>query len=429
MRSPDSRRSVFEAMLRVLSVVAMATLAVRFWTGAARLQPEVSATSDSLDSALTSWSQVAPRRATVRASHTPDSRQRDWLVAIRRTGTQMSWSAEDTGASALMIEPGPMPDGVGRLALLGRPNSKVMLSDELGRIDSVRIGHGGAAWLRVRPLGTIRSSSGTSAPVTVVRDSLVVKPVLLVGSAGWEARFLAAALEEDGWTISMRLQVAPGAIVRQGRAAALDTASFSAVIVIDSVSPLDAGVMSRFVHEGGGLVASGPGLRHPALRALLPRAAGQTPGTLGALLGPSPRSGLTTRALVVSANNVVFERRNGAAVVGASRIGSGRVVAAGYDDTWRLRMVPPNENAPRWHRDWWSALVGGTAMARIVPREGPAGDEAPLAATVASLGPPAAPGDLPEEGGVPFPWDTVLAAVAGTALLAEWLSRRLRGVA
>lgn len=334
MRSPDSRRSVLEGVLRVASVAAMATLAARLWLGATPFAPEVPATSVSLDSALAAWSQKAPPRATVRASTLPDARQRDWLVAIRRSGSGLAWSVEDSTAGALVVEPGPLPEALARMAVLGKPSSYVLVSDGLGRIDSVRVGPRGAAFLRLRPLGAIQASLGSSTPVTVARDSLVVRPVLLIGSAGWESKFVAAALEEDGWTVSTRLQVAPGAVVRQGGAVAIDTSAYGAVIVMDSVSPLDGAVVARFVSEGGGLVASGPGVRHPALRSLLPRGAGQTPGALGALLGPTPRSGLNTRALVVNANNVVFERRNGAAVVGALRIGSGRVVAAGYDDTW-----------------------------------------------------------------------------------------------
>jgi hypothetical protein len=73
-------------------------------------------------------------------------------------------------------------------------------------------------------------------------------------------------------------------------------------------------------------------------------------------------------------------------------------------------------------------MVGGVALTRLVPREAPAVDEAPYAATVAALGPPLTGGDLPDDG-TPFPWEVFLAAIAVSALLGEWLSRRLRGMA
>lgn len=427
MRSPDSRRSVFETVLRILSVAAMATLAARFWFGVERAQPEATATTPTLDSALAAWSLEAPRRATIRASMTPDATQRDWLLALRRTGSALSWTTEDTLGSAMVIEAGPLGEGLSRLALLGPPDSRVLLSDRLGEVDSIRIGRSGAASARLRPLGAIRAALGGSSPVTAERDSLMAKPLLLVGSAGWEAKFVAAALEEDGWSVSSRMMVAPGAVVRQGRSAAIDTATYSALIVLDSVSPLDAGVITRFVDEGGGLLASGPGVRHPALRRLLPNQAYQVPGTLGALLGPYPRSGLNTRAFRVS-SHVVFERRDGAAVVGAVRVGSGRVLNAGYDDTWRLRMVSPDDRAPDRHREWWSSMAGSVAQVRLRSRETPPVDEAPYAATVAALGPPQPPGQRPD-GGTPFPWNALLAGIAAAALLGEWLSRRLRGMA
>jgi hypothetical protein len=428
MRSPDNRRAVVETMLRVVSVAAMATLAVRFWLGVPGGQLEATTSTPTLDSALAAWSRVPPRSATLRASSTPEAKQRDWLQALRRTGSGLAWTAEDTSGSALVVEPAPLGEGLSRLALLGTADQNVLLSDRLGHLDSIRIGQTGAAWVRVRSLGTIRAALGTSSPVTTERDSLVTKPLLLLGSAGWEAKFLAAALEEDGWSVSSRMTVAPGAVVRQGSAATIDTASYGAVIVIDSVSPIDAGVITRFVNEGGGLLASGPGVRHPSLRRLLPRQSSEIAGILGGLQGPLPRSGLNTRALVAFDNNVVFERRNGEVIVSARRVGSGRVVAAGYDDTWRLRMVPSDERAPSAHREWWSSMAGNVVQARLVARGTLPVDEAPYAATVAALGAPLPAGESSDDSSS-FPWDVFLAAAGAVALLGEWLSRRLRGVA
>ena len=129
-----------------------------------------------------------------------------------------------------------------------------------------------------------------------------------------------------------------------------------------------------------------------------------------------------------SAGVVPLERRRDSPVVVGRRIGSGRVVGIGYDDTWRLRMTPPNEAAPDAHRGWWSSLVAGVAHARLTRREiGPI-DEAPLAATLDVLGPPLSDGEVPGRQ-APLPWDSLLAAAAALALLLEWLSRRLRGVA
>ena len=340
----------------------------------------------------------------------------------------MSWSVEDSTAFAMVVEPGPLPEALARLSVLSTPRGRVRLADQLGRIDSLRLGQSGAAWLRLRPLGAIRASLGPAAASTTLRDSLALKPVMLIGSAGWEAKFVAAALEEDGWTVSTRLQVAPAAVVRQGTLVTIDTGSYSAIVVIDSVSALEGERIRGFVNAGGGLVAAGPGIRHPALRSLIPRQLREEPAVLGGLFGIVPRLGLNARVLALRPTNVVFERRNGDPMVVALRVGSGRIVAAGYDDTWRLRMVPPNENAPKLHRDWWSSVVGSVAMTRLAVRDAAPVDEAPRAATVAALGPPVTAAEVPG-GGIPFPWDVLLATIAAGALLTEWLSRRLRGVA
>jgi hypothetical protein len=151
-------------------------------------------------------------------------------------------------------------------------------------------------------------------------------------------------------------------------------------------------------------------------------------GALGALLGPSPRQGLFARTFTTGAGAVALERRGDAPVVIGRRVGSGRVLATGYDETWRLRMTPPDEGAPEAHRAWWSAVVAGVALARLEPRDAGPIDEAPFAAAVQALGPPVAIGERPDRE-PSWPSDAWLAAVAAVSLLGEWLSRRLRGVA
>jgi hypothetical protein len=129
----------------------------------------------------------------------------------------------------------------------------------------------------------------------------------------------------------------------------------------------------------------------------------------------------------VSAREVTVDRRGPAPIVVGRRAGSGRVLAVGYDDTWRLRMAPPDESAPEAHRAMWSSFVTSVANVRLVPHDAGDTDEAPLASTVAALGPPTV--GAPDDTTPNWPWTPLLAAVAVAALLGEWLSRRLRGVA
>ncbi|HEY0970737.1 MAG TPA: hypothetical protein VGE02_07165, partial [Gemmatimonadales bacterium] len=142
-----------------------------------------------------------------------------------------------------------------------------------------------------------------------------------------------------------------------------------------------------------------------------------------------PRRGLPLRPVAVRADAVPLETRGGSVAVAARRVGAGRVVQLGYDETWRWRMAGA-EGAPAAHRAWWSGLVAAAAYA---PRGSDAAavlDDAPVARLIAALGAPSAElADGATEGrgaverGAPA-WIFPLVAII---LLAEWASRRLRG--
>ncbi|HEX6942769.1 MAG TPA: hypothetical protein VF128_07560 [Gemmatimonadaceae bacterium] len=428
MRSPDSTRALGEGILRGVSLVALVVLAIRFWMGTTTADVSTVVPSESLDSALVAWSVAAPAVATLNAATLPERRQRDWLVALRRGGSTVSWTTADSTGGVLVVEPGAIPAAATHITALGSPGGALVMADELGRIDSMTAGAGGVATWRANPIGAVRTTVNSAHPSAQARDSMMTGPVLVVGDAGWEAKFVTAALEEEGWSVAARVTVAPSTLVRQRATLPVDTSALSAIVVLDSTSALDVNAITRFVNEGGGLLAAGAGTRHPALRSLLPRTARTVDGAVGALLGPAPRDGLDARTFTVSAGVVPLERRRDSPVVVGRRMGSGRVVGIGYDDTWRLRMTPPDDAAPEAHRAWWSSLVAGVAHSRLTARADAPVDEAPLAATFDALGAPVNHSDLPARRAA-FPWDAVLAAAAALALLLEWLSRRLRGVA
>jgi hypothetical protein len=428
MRSPGSRRTGAEQVARAASLLAMIALAWRLWSGVLAPGGVVTASTSALDSALVRWSVVAPSRVELEASVMPGPQQRDWLVALRRTGLGVDWTTADSSGGALVVEVSPESGAPARIAAIGTPGQSLVLRDDLGRIDSSTVGRHGAVSWRATPIGPVTVQLANATASAAVRESLFVRPVLVVGQVGWESRFVVTALEESGWTVSARLTVAPGAVVRQGDAARIDTAYLSAVVVLDSLWPLDSREVTRFVREGGGLVASGAGVRNAALSQLLPRVSSSSAGEVGGLLGPDPRSGLSARTFVSGVAEVPLERRGDGPVVVGHRVGAGRVVVIGFDDTWRLRMIPASESAPEAHRTWWSSLVAGAALARPVARDVGVVDEAPLASTINALGRPLS-SPRPSNGGSSWPSTALLAAVATLALLGEWLSRRLRGVA
>ena len=96
-------------MLRASSFAALAALAMRLWFGAEGAGTETSTDSSHLDSALVSWAVTVPSHVTVDADTIPTLEQRDWLLALRRTGTNVRWTTADSNGGALVVEPGAQP--------------------------------------------------------------------------------------------------------------------------------------------------------------------------------------------------------------------------------------------------------------------------------------------------------------------------------
>jgi len=125
---------------------------------------------------------------------------------------------------------------------------------------------------------------------------------------------------------------------------------------------------------------------------------------------------------------VPLDRRGNSVTAAARRYGAGRVAQLGYLDTWRWRMSG-GETSVADNRKFWTNAVAGVAYA-------PAGlsaaetdvDNAPVARLIGALGPPsgAVRSSLTETTGAVSLW--WLFAILCFALLAEWISRRTRGV-
>ncbi|HEX4932461.1 MAG TPA: hypothetical protein VFV33_04725, partial [Gemmatimonadaceae bacterium] len=247
--------------------------------------------------------------------------------------------------------------------------------------------------------------------------------------AGWEGKFVAAALEEAGWRVEGRFRVAPTAAVRQGRGLPIDTAHYAAVIALDASVAPDGAAIARFVRSGGGAIVAYPAASVATLAALLPaRPGAAVAARLGAFASEAPRRALGGVALTaVAPDAVVLDRTGGEARVVAARVEAGRVVLLGYDATWRWRMAG-DDDAPAAHRAWWSSLLSSVAHAPLVQlTESPPVDESPYAALVEALGPPTGAPAIASAADASLPRDALLFAIFLLALLAEWGGRRLRG--
>jgi len=431
MLSRDNLRQSLEWTLRAASLMLLAWMV---WMSLAPQELPVArrgSDSRSLPDSLAAWT-LDPGAESLHVSldTMPDRVTRRWLVALRGAGAAVSWSSPPVTPVALEVEPLNDPDGGVRMLIAARDGARVAVSDALGSVDTV-VMRGPVAELRTSVLrGVAGASVGARAARAVAMDSLASRGVLVLGRAGWEAKFVIAALEERGWQVAARLAVAPGVDVRQG-GARLDTAHVGVVVALDTTAARDASRIARFVRAGGGLVLAGDAARSAAFSALaVGRVGPRVSAAAISVAADAPRRSLGFFSLIEPVRGAVpLELRDGRLAAAARRIGAGRVVQMGYDETWRWRLGG-GDGAPEAHRDWWSSVVGGASYraARQLAVDTARIDPAPIAATFAALGAQTrldAPAPTPHRSRYLAPW---MLALLFATLLAEWASRRFRGV-
>jgi hypothetical protein len=425
----DSARRAAELALRV---IALGALAMLLWRA---VRPPSSSGADvatgDLVAALRRWTLDGPSEALVVLDAAPDATTRDWIRAVGRAGTRARWAAtRPIRASAIVAEPAPEPSGATRVRLVASGGDPVSVGDAAGMIDTLP--RGGSAELELASVaGAVRASGATFSAATMSRDSLALKPVLVLGAAGWESKFTIAALEESGWRVAARVRVAPNVEVTQGPLGAIDTARYSAVVVLDSTASSSGSAIARYVRDGGGVVLAGTTARIAGIAALAAGGVGRRiAGVAGAVASSAPRTGLGVFPVASPVREaVVIESRDKAATIAARRVGAGRIVQSGYDETWRWRMAGGDEAAAA-HREWWSRLVAAVAYAPVVARSAPADgtlDEAPLASLIHALGPPTTLDARIAPRTDRTRTTRILFALVVGSLLLEWASRRLRG--
>lgn len=476
MHSLVSRaRRPLELVLR-LGGVGLLAWAWSLSVGAVAAPGEGSAGSADLRAQLERWSSVAsPARVQVRFAQAPGAVDRDWLAALDATGTRVAWSADSLPPTAAAVNPLPDPAGGMELAVAAPAGAPVLLRDTLGSRDSVA-----ATPLPIR-FHIQRLEAGTEVVTGGARsrdeprDSLTFRRLLLLGRAGWDARFVSSALSERGWTVDARFVVAPGSDVHQGVPGpktatppatvladpgsapgsmmsrmrlgvtppatpvpvaspppavsprlSIDTSRYSAVLVLDSTAGREAGAISRYLRDGGGIILWTEALNHPAFRAMAAGGSG-TPvaPTEEAVTDSLPRITLGLVPITpLHPDAVVLESRGTVPAVAARRIGAGRVVQVGYQDLWRWPMAG-DSLAPDQFRNWVAGLVVRVAVVGRTTQEARDADPAPRAMLVDRLGSPTPPVATIGESNAALPW-WLLALVTG-AFLVEWASRRIRG--
>ncbi len=373
----------------------------------------------------------------VSLSAIPSGAVRAVLGAAKLAGVPLSWS-DGTSARGLATSASAVvrPQGGVMVRAQGNGSQPLVLRDAVSVLDSVGVGHTGLIVRGAHLANVVTASQGASRASIPVPPPVEVRRVLLMAKPGWEAKFVIAALEEEGWQVDGSLDFGRRASVSTGRSSLPDTTRHAVLVVLDS-GLVSAKTLSRYLAQGGGVVLAGDALLDPAMASVRPAdARGNLAAVPGALLTAVQREGLDRYRLHVSAGAVVLQGDTLGEVVEPSvvvrRVGIGRVLASAYRETWRWRMAGSEEGMDA-HRAWWSGLLSAVAFAPAAPALSVAsamrpGDAAPYADLVAALG----PASTTSRAVVPAKasgasWHWLLYAVASLALLAEWCSRRVRG--
>ena len=391
-----------------------------------------------VDSAqLSAWSTgPRPTRIHAQVDSLPSRLERDWLAALRRSGTDLSWSGELVPVAAA-VEPVVAPVASEQVRIAAPTGSMVTVHDAAGLLDSARARSGGVVLTARTLVGLVHGSAGAGAATAWAAERVQLKPVVVLGRASWESKFVVAALEQEGWQVAARLSVAPGAFVEHGVIGVIDTARHAAVVVLDAAAAEGGlgGAIVRYARSGGGVVLAGDAATAAPFRSIAPGgSATYLPASVAAIPDSAPRRALSLHPVVLrSGDAVVLERRDARAAVVARRVALGRVLQVGYDDTWRWRMGG-GDDAPGAHAAWWSSIVSAVAYApraaaavgdsanRTVARRS---DPAPFASLLAALGPASPqPAVVAREREGARWW--LMPAIA-VLLLVTWASRRLRG--
>ncbi len=429
-------RTAIEWVLRVIGLVALVFL---IWQAIHLLNEKISgrAEGETVRESLVRWStQETPHDIHAVLDSIPSPELRDWLASFPATQTAMSWEGVSLKPSAVSVEPIADPRKAVRVWVAAPNEGQVAVSDSMGLIDSVAITSGGAV-LNLHHLdGPVTATIDGTAATAALRDSLKVKPVLILGIASWEGKFIMASLEEHGWKVDARFQVSPkgkGVVVQGPAEPRIDTANYGTVIVLDSSAAKYAGALANFArNQGGGVIVTGYAAPLNAFQGIMPGNA-----TMPSILSEeiAARDSSFARSVLkiakitgLHSSAIPIEKRKDDVTVAAWVLGKGKVMQVGYLDTWKWRLGGIEQDPNAEYTLWWSRMVSGVTYAprydvQVVNEVEPT----PMASLVGILGKPEtkeakAAGILNDPRLLPFLFGLVMAA-----FLLEWASRRLRG--
>ena len=431
-----SSRVIVEWFLRVLGLAA---LAIALWLAVRtqHAQPAAWARGAKVRSALALWStREAPKHAHAVFDSVPTPDLRDWIAALPAAGTKTSWEGATLKPGAIAVEPVADPKPLDRIWIAAPKGSAVIVRDSLTQIDSLTMQSSGAVVTAANLTGSVHATVGGTVASALLRDSLTIKPILVLSIADWEGKFVLASLEEHGWQVDAQFPVSPktaGTVIQGDPNVTIDTAHYGAVIALDTSAVKYASQIANFVQQGGGFIAAGDAATLPAFASLMPGVASASAQILSTGFTPTdtthPRRAFQTFPITqLKTGAVPIERRDSTITVAGRRIGTGRVLQVGYVDTWRWRLGGVEGDPVHDYELWWSNMLSSVVDApRTALAVSGSVEPTPMASLVATLGP-----SETEAAPQPNPLDDprllrILFGIAVGAFLLEWASRRLRG--
>ena len=430
----------------VLHVVALASMALALWRlmtpAVVRNAQAVVRADGGLETSFATLLRAPAETIAVSLDGVPDVQTRAAIRTLRASGHSVLLTTDRTlPGIAVAAEEEWRASGGARVQMVAPDSQLLAVRDGAGLIDSMRVPLAGDR-RRTGPitglitLATARAQARV-APLRAANPATA--RVFVAGDATWESRFLVAALEEAGWPVDVAITLSPRVVVAQGEARRPTRTRHAIVIALPGASPAVLSSLPAFARSGGGVVLVGEVARSASLASLRAGTPGAArSGEVGAEASDHPRDGLDVVPLASLARDAVaLEMRDGMTTVAARRVGAGRVLQVGYDNSWLWRMAG-NDDAPVAHRRWWTALLSGLVPLSAPVAHAPAmtdslgADAAPVAAMARDVGLPAVQSARLASDSASFVASLdlrLLLILSLISLVASWAARRWRGLA
>src|SRR5687768_7479972 len=178
MRSrANTLRVAIERAMRALVLVVLAFAAWSASRTAEEREP-MTGSSQGLATSLAEWTASAPPAAHIAFDVAPTGRDRDWLRALGRAGSSITWSGDSIPSLAVESAPIAGPRGGWTISVAAPAGARVAIDDAIAPIDTIETTAGGAHVVAPIGAGYLAATVGGHTAVARPRDTLLPRRVL-----------------------------------------------------------------------------------------------------------------------------------------------------------------------------------------------------------------------------------------------------------